>query len=187
MRIALYGGAFSPPHKSHLEIADKLTKHFDEVWVLPCNKSLHNKKLLDNNIRLQLLKLSKQNYKNEKIVISAFELNNNTDGSSYNILELLNKTYNNTEFTLILGTDNANMFSKFRNANKIIEKYDINVISRENEQNTHNFKILPIKVPGYSSTQVKKAFKENDTETLKKVLDKNVLEHIIETKINEEM
>jgi len=37
-QIALYGGAFDPPHKAHIKIANNLTKlpFIDEVWLLPC-------------------------------------------------------------------------------------------------------------------------------------------------------
>jgi nicotinate-nucleotide adenylyltransferase len=36
--IALYGGAFDPPHIGHLQLIHALTKvpEMDEVWLLPC-------------------------------------------------------------------------------------------------------------------------------------------------------
>ena len=68
--IALYGGAFDPPHIGHLELINSLTKvqGIDEVWLLPCGDRNDKKLLMPMLKRLDLMrKLFKGN---EKIVVS---------------------------------------------------------------------------------------------------------------------
>ncbi len=47
--IALYGGAFDPPHKGHLAIIKNLNSldFINEIWLLPCGDR-NDKKLLLN-------------------------------------------------------------------------------------------------------------------------------------------
>jgi nicotinate (nicotinamide) nucleotide adenylyltransferase len=35
-KLALFGGSFNPPHVFHRRVAEELTRHFDEVVVVPC-------------------------------------------------------------------------------------------------------------------------------------------------------
>jgi nicotinic acid mononucleotide adenylyltransferase len=49
--VALYGGSFDPPHKSHIALIRYLQKipFIDEVWLLPCGDR-NDKKLLLSKI-----------------------------------------------------------------------------------------------------------------------------------------
>jgi nicotinate-nucleotide adenylyltransferase len=57
-QIALYGGAFDPPHRAHIEIAKNLTKlpFVDEVWLLPCGDREDKKLLLSKDTRFKLMR-----------------------------------------------------------------------------------------------------------------------------------
>ena len=56
--IALYGGAFDPPHLGHIRTIESLCKApgIDEVWLLPCGDREDKKLLLPTKIRFQLMK-----------------------------------------------------------------------------------------------------------------------------------
>ena len=47
-KIALYGGAFDPPHHGHTRIIESLCKtpNIDEIWLLPCGDRLDKKLLI---------------------------------------------------------------------------------------------------------------------------------------------
>ena len=51
--IALYGGAFDPPHIGHIRLIHSLVdvKGVDEVWLMPCGDREDKKLLLSKNKR----------------------------------------------------------------------------------------------------------------------------------------
>ena len=57
--VALYGGAFDPPHIGHLSLIHSLfkTKGVDEIWLLPCGDREDKKLLLPMHKRLHLMQL----------------------------------------------------------------------------------------------------------------------------------
>ena len=56
-RVALYGGAFDPPHQGHLSIIANLCSlpFVNEVWVLPCGDRTDKKLLFNMTERFDLL------------------------------------------------------------------------------------------------------------------------------------
>lgn len=57
-RIALYGGAFDPPHRGHLSIIANLCSltFVDEIWVLPSGDRNDKRLLLSMSERFDLLR-----------------------------------------------------------------------------------------------------------------------------------
>lgn len=57
-RIALYGGAFDPPHRGHLSIIANLRSlpFVDEIWVLPSGDRSDKRLLLSMTERFDLLR-----------------------------------------------------------------------------------------------------------------------------------
>ena len=60
MRIALFGGSFNPPHKSHVAVVKHLieSKNFDEVWIIPCLAHAFGKKLAPYSDRVTMCRLA---------------------------------------------------------------------------------------------------------------------------------
>jgi nicotinic acid mononucleotide adenylyltransferase len=56
--IALYGGSFDPPHKSHIQLIRNLEKlpYLDEVWLLPCGDRTDKRLLLSKDARFNLMR-----------------------------------------------------------------------------------------------------------------------------------
>jgi len=56
--IAIYGGAFDPPHLGHLKLIDYLISHekIDEIWLMPCGDRNDKKLLLSKEQRFRLMK-----------------------------------------------------------------------------------------------------------------------------------
>ena len=72
--IAIYGGAFDPPHKSHIDLIKALTKipMINEVWLLPCGDRTDKKLLLSKGNRFDLM--NKIFMKEECIKVINFEI-----------------------------------------------------------------------------------------------------------------
>ena len=68
MKIAIYGGAFNPVHKGHIEIVNQLKKrfNFDKILVIPSKYSPHksNKELVSDEHRLNMCKLAFKDIEN---------------------------------------------------------------------------------------------------------------------------
>ena len=94
-RIGLFGGTFNPIHLGHLALAKAIcdSEKLDELWFLvsPQNPFKVNMALLDDNKRLELVKLAVEG--NEKLVASDFEFNLPRPSYTYHTLNALRKAY----------------------------------------------------------------------------------------------
>lgn len=70
-KIALYGGAFDPPHIGHIAFCKELCsqEEFHEVWVLPSFKHPFDKALSPFEIRIEMCKVAFEEI-SPKVVIS---------------------------------------------------------------------------------------------------------------------
>lgn len=68
--IAIYGGSFDPPHKSHIELVKYLKRlsFIDEIWLLPCGDRTDKKLLLSKDARFRLMNKIFANDENTKVV-----------------------------------------------------------------------------------------------------------------------
>lgn len=106
-KIALFGGAFDPPTKSHLKVARSLLKLVDEVWLMPCYVSYYDKKMAPAEDRIRMCQLATQEY--PTIRVSSFEIANKLKGETYEIMEhFLNSHGGDDQFYFVIGQDNAN-------------------------------------------------------------------------------
>ena len=71
-RVALYGGAFSPPHLGHASLIEAILRLFpcDEIWVMP-SADRHDKKIsAPGKSRIEMLEILIQElFPNSKIPI----------------------------------------------------------------------------------------------------------------------
>ena len=74
MKVGIYGGSFNPIHNGHIKLAEVFLKELglDEVWfmVSPQNPFKINSKLLDDTLRLQLVKKALKDKKNMILMTS---------------------------------------------------------------------------------------------------------------------
>lgn len=105
MKVALLGGAFNPPHNSHLMIAQQVLDFTDtdEVWFLP-NYGQIPPKLVESVVhRLAMAKLLTL----ARTKISTLEIDNTLNGDTINLLPFLPKEH---AFRFIIGSDQLPTF-----------------------------------------------------------------------------
>lgn len=126
-RVAIFGGSYNPVHNAHLQVGKYVAekKGVDEVWIMlsPQNPLKAGKFMLDDQVRLRLLKQSFNNIPNLKV--SDFELQLPRPSYTYKTLEHLKHQHPQTEFSLIFGIDILEHFLEWRNAIKIIEQHKL--------------------------------------------------------------
>ncbi len=127
MKIALFFGSFNPVHTGHTQLAEYLInkKLFEEIWfvVSPCNPLKNQTDLLDEYIRLDMLMAAIGGNPHFKACDIEFEL----PVPSYTIdtLHALSDEYPENQFALIIGSDNALVFDKWKNPQQILTEYPV--------------------------------------------------------------
>jgi nicotinate-nucleotide adenylyltransferase len=132
MQVGLFFGSFNPFHLGHLNLGKYLVenKMFDEVWyiVSPFNPFKNQTDLIDENIRLEMIVGAIQYEKNLKA--SDIEFTMTIPSYTIDTLNLLSESYSNHSFTLLIGSDNALVFDKWKNYIELLQNYKILVYPR---------------------------------------------------------
>jgi nicotinate-nucleotide adenylyltransferase len=172
--IGIFGGSFDPPHKGHLKIGLesikrlKLKKLF---WIITRKNPFKNKALFSLKERINECK--KITNKKKKIKVRYLE-DKIKSSKTIDVINYLIKKNKNSQFFLILGSDNLISFSKWRKWKDIINLCKLVVFSRKgfdkkakksaisrylNKKNTIYIKDSKVDI---SSTKIRKSyFKKN--------------------------
>ena len=138
----------------------------DSIWfvVSPQNPFKDKDSLLDDNHRLEMLKMAIQN--DERFEVCDIEFDMPKPSYTIDTLNRLSELHPDTEFYLICGMDNLNKFNKWKNYQDILDNYHLLVYPRKNydggELSNHK-SVLIINAPEIeiSSTFIRKAMTEN--------------------------
>lgn len=128
IRIALYGGSFSPPHLGHASVIEAILRLFpcDQIWVMP-SADRHDKNITaKGEDRIKMLQLMvNELFPNPKvpIIVSDFELKLNKPTVTYETLRLLKDEHPEYIFYFILGSENLNVIEKgWVNGEKLLKE-----------------------------------------------------------------
>jgi len=129
MHIALFGGAFDPPHIAHQQVARALLekKLVDEVWFVPVNHHPFGKEIAPNEDRELMLEL----IVGQKMRVERYELEKSGKSYSFETLEFLSQKYPQHTFSWVIGSDNLKMFHEWKEYQKLLKKYEVFVYPRE--------------------------------------------------------
>jgi nicotinate-nucleotide adenylyltransferase len=135
MKIGLFFGSFNPIHIGHLAIANIMAENTDlnKVWfvVSPQNPLKPSKGLLHEFDRYDMVKAAiADNYKFE---VSDVEFH--LPKPSYTIYTLahLREKHPGKEFSLILGEDNLENFTQWKNYEEIVNQFSLYIYPRPTE------------------------------------------------------
>ena len=137
MKIGIYGGSFNPIHFGHTGLAQWVIENtdLDEVWLMisPNNPLKDASVLADEQVRLQEAKeaIRRLGEEGKRILVSDFEFSLPRPNYTANTLRELKKQYPQHEFTLIIGEDNLEIFSKWKEYIYLLENFKILVYPRK--------------------------------------------------------
>lgn len=132
IRTGIFGGSFNPIHIGHLALANYLCEYgeLDEVWMVvsPQNPFKKDQQLLDDNLRLAMVKAAVADYPKLKACDVEFRL----PRPSYMIstLRQLENDYPERRFSLVIGADNWLAFQHWKAADEIVRDFDIVIYPR---------------------------------------------------------
>jgi len=134
--IGIFGGSFNPVHIGHMMIASYLTqwKIVDKVWftLSPLNPLKSPDELIPDLRRLDMLKLACANMPD--VQICDIELSMPRPSYSINTLRFLARRYPSKRFKLVIGSDNWNIFDKWRDYEAILEDFGVIVYPRPGKE-----------------------------------------------------
>ena len=134
-RVGIFGGSFNPIHLGHTALAAYICEQglVDEVWLMvsPQNPLKQNRELLDEQERLTMARLATAPYPTLKACDFEFRLPR--PSYTYHTLQALRKAYPNCEFSLIIGEDNWQCFSRWYRGKDIARETPIIVYPRGSE------------------------------------------------------
>lgn len=176
-KAALLGGSFDPIHWGHINMAKAALEQLgvDEVWFIPSNETpLKERVLTPAKDRLAMVRLACK--LDPRFKVSTVDLCRNGISYTVDTLEILKKQFPEVDFTWLLGADQADQFSKWKDHDRLLELADFAVFDRdgmatENEETDFiHLNMVPTKV---SSSDIRKGTHLNflPEEVLQYILD----------------
>ena len=167
MKIGLFFGSFNPIHIGHLIIANTMAENTDlqEVWLIvsPQNPFKKNAGLLHEFDRFEMVSLAVHD--SYKLKVSDIEFNMPRPSYTIDTLTYLSEKHPEHQFVLIIGEDNLNPFTKWKNYDKILEFYQLYVYPRPTAEKTllanhPKVKFIPSPMLDISATYIRTTIKE---------------------------
>lgn len=171
------GGAFDPPHLGHIVLAVDAWEYLglEEIFFIPFYLPPHKSQPIASfEDRLRMAEISVSSYP----FIKVLDIEGRRKGISYTVDTLRELRKKEDRLALLIGADQAETFSEWKEPYEIIRLADVYVFSRENFKPDKNFpfKILPSRRIDISSTEIRERIK--DKKEVRHLLPPGVWEYI---------
>lgn len=195
-RIVIFGGAFNPPTRAHLDIATEALYYLDaeKVLFVPVSDLYKKDDVEISYHRVNMLNLAIGNFRRLEIDFTEVDAVKLT--YTYETVEKIKSQYQDKELFLLIGADNLEDFKNWKNQRSIMENCSLLVVNRNNssiDEIIESNEILtefkdkiieaPIEEIEISSTEVRNRIASGELEGLENLVDKEVIEYIIENKL----
>ena len=131
--VAVFGLAGDPATIGHLRSAQYIleaSRAFDEVWLMPCFRHMHNKAMVAAEHRLEMCRLAAVN--DGRIRVCDFEIANELSGETYQTVKrMLEVEGESHALSFVIGMDNANDFDTWVNYEELERLVPFVVIPRK--------------------------------------------------------
>ena len=167
MKIAVFGGSFDPPHKGHARLLKAAATRLrpDLMLVIPSFHSpLKNKSIspaADRAAMAALLAAKNEAKTGVRSVVDLFEIRRKETVYTYQTLEYLKNAYPGAALFLVIGSDCAMQFDKWKNPGAVKKLAKIVVGARKGFEcgrsrlKKSGFDVLPGRFSAVSSAQVR--------------------------------
>lgn len=131
-RIGILGGSFNPVHIGHTILASYLVQwgYVDSVWLTlsPRNPLKDPTDLIPDTKRLTMLNIAIKG--STKLDVCDIELSMPVPSYTINTLDTLKRMYPSYDFHLIIGSDNWQLFNRWKEGQRILDEYGVIVYPR---------------------------------------------------------
>ena len=190
-RMMLYFGSFNPVHRGHTALAEYAIEKglCDEVAMIisPQNPFKQDMKMAAEMDRYTMVEIACRNSRfPNHIKPSVIEFLLEKPSYTINTLRYLQQNNGDMmDFTILMGSDLINTLPQWREAEAIMENFDIYVYPRPNIEMTFSTQrttfLADAPQHDYSSTEIREALQQG--RNINKMVDGEVLDYIKEKKL----
>lgn len=185
-QVGIFSGSFNPVHVGHLILANYMREftYLDEVWfvVTPQNPLKSAADLLDDDVRLEMMKIAVQDYVN--LMVSDIEFDMPKPSYTIDTLTKLSAENPESEFTLIIGGDNWIKFPRWKENERLVKEYKILIYPRLGSEVkilkalSQNAKLVDAPIVEISSTFIRESIRAG--KDVRAFLPENVYDYIVD-------
>ncbi|MDE7083788.1 MAG: nicotinate (nicotinamide) nucleotide adenylyltransferase [Clostridia bacterium] len=136
MRIAIFGGAFNPVHREHVNLARAAVRELelDKIIIMPTAVSPHKSGKLSADFwqRFEMCRLAFASVPQAEV--GNFELTRGGVSYTYLTCEHFAEIYKNAERWFIIGADMLENFPQWKNPEKILATFSLAACAREDSK-----------------------------------------------------
>ena len=157
IKTGIFGGSFNPIHCGHIALAKEILRQteLDEIWLMVSPQNPLKREatdLLEDDLRFQLAQKALEGVAG--VEASDYEFHLSKPSYTWHTLQHLQQDYPDREFTLVIGGDNWERFTRWYHWKDILREYDVVVYPREGQVGTIQAELLPV-----SSTEIRERVK----------------------------
>lgn len=126
-KIAVFGSAFNPPTLGHKSVVDSLS-HFDLVLLVPSISHAWGKKMIDYELRCNMVELFIEDIGPANFSLSRIEkeIQIGTERvTTFDVLSAIQDLNKNADITFVVGPDNILHFDSFHKADTILKNWSV--------------------------------------------------------------
>lgn len=169
MKIGILGGSFNPIHIGHAILANYITQYTDieQLWLMVSPQNPLKTQLPESYDVHRLAMAELVASKCDNVITSGLEFTLPKPSYTVNTLEVLAEKFPQHEFVLIIGADNWQNFTKWKQYDKILSEHIIMVYPRLGydiiipEEHKERVTKLDSPIVEISSTYIREQLKAN--------------------------
>ena len=186
-RVAIYGGAFNPPHQSHVfAITYLLTRSdFDHVLVMPTSDHVFGKDMAPLQHRIEWLNtiIDELDW-SDRVTVSDFEGTRPGPSRTFDTLESLSAAYPECDFSWVIGSDNLTESHRWHRFEDLVQRWSMVVFERVGHERAlaeraHESWCVPGPcLPSVSSTELRAALRGRSDPALLRWIPMSILKAV---------
>ena len=129
-RIALYGGAFDPPHMAHAFAVTWLLTQVDAVWMIPTGEHAFGKRMVPFVHRVEMLRLALRPFDPKRVDVCTIESERPGPSLTFDTLAALSSRHPADEFAWVIGADNLTEAHRWHRFDELVSRWKMYVLGR---------------------------------------------------------
>lgn len=130
VQLAVYGGAFNPPHAGHAQVMASLLDEAAQVLVVPSYAHPFGKQMVDFDVRVQWLEKIVGDFNEPRLTVDTCErelFEHKSPVFSIDLLRFIARrgSLDTKDVALVIGADNQQVFRTFYGYQEIMDEFSV--------------------------------------------------------------